>query len=90
VLYEYPYEVELVSCRESGAVEAVVDLRGFEKPVFVVGAGEISIDSIKELTETKIAGLCASIYMRLVLDKPHAVDVEAKKRISPVNVPQQT
>jgi len=39
MLYEYPYEVELVSCRESGVVEAVVDLRGFEKPVFVVGAG---------------------------------------------------
>ena len=85
-----PYEVELVSCRESGVVEAVVDLRGFEKPLFVVGPGEISIDSIKEFTKAKIAGLCASIYMRLVLDIPHAVDVEAIKRVSPVNVPQPT
>jgi len=87
VLYEYqPYEVELVSCRESGVVEAVVDLRGFEKPLFVVGAGEISIDSIKEFTKTDIAGLCSGVVMKLVLDIPHAADVVVVEGASSVNV----
>jgi len=86
VLYEYPYEVELVSCRESGVVEAMVALRGFEKPLFVVGAGELSVEHIREFTKAKIAGLCGGVVMKLVLDMPHAADVVVVKGASSVNV----
>jgi len=85
VLYEYPYEVELASCRESGAVEAVVDLRGFEKPLFVVGAGEISVYHVREFTKTEIAGLCSGVVMKLVLDIPNAPDVVVVEGASSVN-----
>jgi len=87
VLYEYqPYEVELVSCREGGVVEAVADLRGFEKPLFVVGAGEISVYHIREFAKTEIAGLCSGVVMKLVLDIPNAPDVVVVKGASSVNV----